>query len=149
MKILLFAILFISIVLLILFWDRIRQSKLFQSSRDRAVENAARKAAKEEEYFRRTANKYYYKEEKAEFGKDYFKSTDEQSGQATGQATGKATDGARARDNRQASTADTDTARRRTTSSEGVTIIDERQRQKAEKKIFEDNEGEYVEFEEV
>jgi hypothetical protein len=145
MKILLFAILFISIVLLILFWDRIRQSKLFQSSRDRAVENAARKAAKEEEYFRRTANKYYYKEEKAEFGKDYFKSTDGQSGQATGQAT----DGARARDNRQASTADTDTARRRTTSSEGVTIIDERQRQKAEKKIFEDNEGEYVEFEEV
>ena len=145
MKILLFAILFISIVLLILFWDRIRQSKLFQSSRDRAAENAARKAAKEEEYFRRTANKYYYKEEKAEFGKDYFKSSDEQSGQATGQAT----DGARARDNRQASTADTDTARRRTTSSEGVTIIDERQRQKAEKKIFEDNEGEYVEFEEV
>jgi hypothetical protein len=145
MKILLFAILFISIVLLILFWDRIRQSKLFQSSRDRAVENAARKAAKEEEYFRRTANKYYYKEEKAEFGKDYFKSTDEQSGQATGQAA----DGARAWDNRQASTADTDTARRRTTSSEGVTIIDERQRQKAEKKIFGDNEGEYVEFEEV
>lgn len=145
MKILLFAILFISIVLLILFWDRIRQSKLFQSSRDRAAEYAARKAAKEEEYFRRTSNKYYYKEEKAEFGKDYFKSSDGQSGQATGQAA----DGARTRDNRQASTADTDTARRRTTSSEGVTIIDERQRQKAEKKIFEDNEGEYVEFEEV
>ena len=46
-----------------------------------------------------------------------------------------------------------ETARRTTTSSDGVTIIDERQPTEKtaskEKKIFDDSEGEYVEFEEV
>ena len=38
---------------------------------------------------------------------------------------------------------------RRTTTSSGVTIIDERAEQKAERKIFDSGEGEYVEYEEV
>lgn len=134
MKTLLFAFLFISIVLVILFYDRIRMMKIFQNEKEKAAERAARKAAKEEEYFRRTSQKYYRREEKtAEFEKDYFKSTDSET--------------AKPKEETQKST-----VRRKTTNSDGVTIIDERQtteKPAKEKKIFDDNEGEYVEFEEV
>ena len=71
--------------------------------------------------------------EKNPFGDDYFKSSDgpkqqRQQKQQKGQQK-----------------ADKKTARRTTTSS-GVTIIDERE---ADKKIFNHDDGEYVEFEEV
>ncbi|MBR5747696.1 MAG: DUF4834 family protein [Prevotella sp.] len=71
--------------------------------------------------------------EKNPFGDDYFKSSDgpkqqRQQKQQKGQQQ-----------------ADKKTARRTTTSS-GVTIIDERE---ADKKIFNHDDGEYVEFEEV
>ena len=70
--------------------------------------------------------------EKHPFGKDYFKSAD---------------------DAKEKKTAETpnDSARRTTTSSDGVTIIDDRQpaKEAQKKKIFEGDEGEYVEFEEV
>ena len=136
MKILLFALLFVSIVLLILFYDRIRQMKIFRSYEEKAAERAARKAAKEEEYFRRTSQKYYRKEKVThDFDKDYFKSSNEGKNEESEK---------REKEN---------TARRETTSSEGVTIIDERQptgrTSPKEKKIFDDSEGEYVEFEEV
>ena len=71
--------------------------------------------------------------EKNPFGDDYFKSADspqqrqQKSQQRTQREAGK------------------NTARRTTTSS-GVTIIDERE---ADKKIFNHDDGEYVEFEEV
>ena len=75
--------------------------------------------------------------EKNPFGDDYFKSSDgqqqkfhqqrQQGGQQTRQQAGK-------------------TTARRTTTSSGVTIIDERE---ADKKIFNHDDGEYVEFEEV
>ncbi len=132
MKIILLAVVFITIVLLILFYDRIRQMKMFRTDEEKRAERAARKAAKEEEYFRRTSQKHYRREVKAEdFGKDYFKSTNDEKAQDQGPKK---------------------TARRETTSSDGVTIIDERQSGEAapkEKKIFDDSEGEYVEFEEV
>jgi len=135
MQIIIFAVVFVTLVLLILFYDRIRRSKIFQNSEDKAAERAARKAAKEEEYFRRTSQKHYRKEEAdrlADFNKDYFKSAD---------------------DAKEKKTAETpnDSARRTTTSSDGVTIIDDRQPAKdtQKKKIFEGDEGEYVEFEEV
>ena len=71
MKTLLFAFLFVSIVLIILFYDRIRKMKIFQNDKEKAAERAARKAAKEEEYFRRTSQKHYRKEEKTtDFDKD-------------------------------------------------------------------------------
>ena len=133
MKVLLLAVLFITIVLLILFYDRIRRMKIFRPSEEKRAERAARKAAKEEEYFRRTSQKNYHKEFKPEdLGKDYFKSTNDE----------------QPKDDKDAK----NTARRETTSSDGVTIIDERQSAETaakEKKIFDDNEGEYVEFEEV
>ena len=71
--------------------------------------------------------------EKNPFGDDYFKSSDgpkqqRQQKQQKGQQQ-----------------ADKKTARRTTTSS-GVTIIDERE---ADKKIFNHDDGEYVEFEEI
>ena len=75
--------------------------------------------------------------EKNPFGDDYFKSSEDpqQSQQREPQ---------RGRQKTQQQ-ADKNTARRTTTSS-GVTIIDERE---ADKKIFSHDDGEYVEFEEV
>lgn len=134
MKFLLLAVLFIAAILVILFHDRIRQSKLFRSTQQKAAERAARKAAKEEEYFRRTSQKYYRREEKPQFDKNYFRSA-EQSKEAKAKKK-----------------AEKETARRDSTSSDGITIIDERQPTEStlkEKKIFSDNEGEYVDFEEV
>ena len=61
MQIIIFAAVFVTLVLLILFYDRIRRSKIFQNSEEKAAERAARKAAKEEEYFRRTSQKPYRK----------------------------------------------------------------------------------------
>ena len=135
MQIIIFAAVFVTLVLLILFYDRIRRSKIFQNSEDKAAERAARKAAKEEEYFRRTSQKHYRKEEAdrlADFDKDYFKSADDAKEEKTAETPN-------------------DSARRTTTSGDGVTIIDDRQPAKdtQKKKIFEGDEGEYVEFEEV
>ena len=129
--IVIFITLFVTLTLLILFYDRIRRSKLFRKDEYKAARRAARKAAKEEEYFRRVSTKHYREEEKPQFDKDYFKGTEEPKKQEP---------------------QDEKTTRRRTTSSDGVTIIDERQPAEPtpkEKKIFDDGEGEYVEFEEV
>ena len=131
-QVLIFATLFIAIVLFILFYDRIRQSKLFKKDEYKQAKRAALKAAKEEEYFRRVSTKHYHEEDKVEFEKDYFKSKEEDAEKQAAEQQEKTT--------------------RRTTSSDGVTIIDERQPTEAapkEKKIFEDGEGEYVEFTEV
>jgi FtsZ-interacting cell division protein ZipA len=132
-QVLFFALLFSAIVLFILFYDRIRKSKLFRKNEYKAAERAARKAAKEEEYFRRVSNKHYREDEKPKFKEDYFKGVDD--------AKEKKAEPKK------------ETARRTTTSSDGVTIIDERQPTEKtaskEKKIFDDSEGEYVEFEEV
>lgn len=91
--------------------------------------------------FRRTVEDQYElhqkrkeQKEKNPFGDDYFKSSDSGSHQ-THQAH-------KTQTTRQS---DKTTARRTTTSS-GVTIIDERE---ADKKIFSHDDGEYVEFEEV
>ncbi len=75
--------------------------------------------------------------EKNPFGDDYFKSSD--SGSQQSRQTNRTN---QAYSSQQA---DKKTARRTTTSS-GVTIIDERE---ADKKIFNHDDGEYVEFEEV
>ena len=74
--------------------------------------------------------------EKNPFGDDYFKSSDGQQTQQKRQRTGQQSGQQQTQKN---------TARRTTTSS-GVTIIDERE---ADKKIFNHDDGEYVEFEEV
>ena len=75
--------------------------------------------------------------EKNPFGDDYFKSSeDPQQSQQRGPQRGR---------QKTQQQADKNTARRTTTSS-GVTIIDERE---ADKKIFSHDDGEYVEFEEV
>ena len=123
------AVIFLTIVLAILFHERVRQLK--QAFRQAAEARAARKQAEEEEYFKRTSTKNYRKEEKGpQFDKDYFKGTES-----------KPTDSDRQRQ---------ETDRRRTTqAADGVTIIDDRNAQKADRKIFDDSEGEYVEFEEV
>lgn len=65
---------------------------------------------------------------KSPFSKDYFKSTDD--GQKKNWR------------------AEKQTTTRRTTTDSGVTIIDDRESEE-KKKIFDDNDGEYVEFEEI
>ena len=71
--------------------------------------------------------------EKNPFGDDYFKSAD---GPRTSQKTNQT----------RYSQQSEKTTTRKTTTSSGVTIIDERE---ADKKIFSHDDGEYVEFEEV
>ena len=66
-------VLFIAIVVAILFHESIRNLKIFRSSNEKAADRAARKAAKEEEYFRRTSTKNYRADDKPNFSKDYFK----------------------------------------------------------------------------
>ena len=79
--------------------------------------------------------------EKNPFGDDYFKSSDgpQQQARQRGPQRG------RQQSQQQTQQTNQKTARRTTTSS-GVTIIDERE---ADKKIFNHDDGEYVEFEEV
>ena len=128
----LFFIVFVLIVLAILFHNTIRNMKIFRSDAEKAAEKAARKAAAEEEYFRRTSTKNY-RDDKPKFKDDYFKST---------------TNKEQARQ-RQSGQGQPNTARK-TTTEDGVNIIDHRQEAPGtDRKIFDDNEGEYVEFEEV
>ena len=70
----------------------------------------------------------YEQRDKNPFGSDYFKSAN-------------STKNKEQKENKQKTT-------RRTTTSSGVTIIDDRETEE-KKKIFEQNDGEYVEFEEV
>jgi len=79
--------------------------------------------------------------EKNPFGDDYFKSSESPQQQARQRGPQRG----RQQAQQQTQQADKNTARRTTTSS-GVTIIDERE---ADKKIFSHDDGEYVEFEEV
>ena len=74
--------------------------------------------------------------EKNPFGDDYFKSSDSGSQQRAKQT----------HKTQQSQQESQKTTTRKTTTSSGVTIIDERE---ADKKIFNHDDGEYVEFEEV
>ena len=86
----------------------------------------------DEETFRRMSEKNYRARNNGpNFDKDYFKS----------KSTG--SDGATRQQQDQSQS-----TRRTTTTHEGVTIIDDRE-QGEQRKIFNDDEGEYVEFEEV
>ena len=89
----------------------------------------------EDDYYRREKEKE--QKEKHPFGKDYFKSASPKKQQTT-------------RPNRSTEDIKKDTARRtKTTDSNGnVTIIDDREAG-GKRKIFDDKDGEYVEFEEV
>lgn len=122
------VVLFIIIVLAILFHKSISQfRKILKQAADA---REARRIAEEEEYFKRTSTKHYRKaetEDTPKFRDDYFKSSaHEEPKQKPQQET---------------------TARRTTQTDSGVTIIDDRGG--TDRKIFNDSEGEYVEFEEV
>ena len=132
MKEILIAILcvfiFITIVLAILFHEHVR--KIRKMLKQAAEAREARKQAEEDEYFKRTSNKHYYAEEKPKFKEDYFKSAD-------------------APQDKQRQKQKNTTTRRTMQTGSGVTIIDGRDEQQTDRKIFESGEGEYVEFEEV
>lgn len=80
----------------------------------------------DEEAFRRMSNRHYRSKNNVEFDKDYFKSKNTAQGE-----------GSKRQQPKQRTT---------TTTDEGVTIIDERPQQEGRRKIFEADEGEYVEF---
>ena len=125
------VVLFVTIVLAILFHERLRNLK--KALKKAADERAARKAAEEDEYFKRTSTKNYRKaEEEPQFSKDYFKGAEDTPKEQPKEEP-----------NPEPPT------RRTTTTDSGVTIIDDRSEQATDRKIFDDSEGEYVEFEEV
>ena len=94
----------------------------------------------EDNYYR--SQKQKEQKEKNPFGDDYFKSSDSGSQQRAKQ-THKTQQNQQSYGPQQESQK---TTTRKTTTSSGVTIIDERE---ADKKIFNHDDGEYVEFEEV
>lgn len=127
---LLCALLFIGIVLAILFHKSIRNFRKFMKQVAEARE--ARRMAEEDEYFKRTSNKYYRENGTPNFKEDYFKGTEQEAARR-----------------HQAHQQQNTTARQRTVDTDsGVTIID-RGSKHGDRKIFDDGEGEYVEFEEV
>ena len=100
-----------------------------------------REAAEDSYYIRQKRKE---QKEKNPFGNDYFKSADSKSqgSRTQRQYTSSAQSG------QSKSSAQERTTTRKTTTSSGVTIIDDRETEE-KKKIFDHNDGEYVEFEEV
>ena len=123
-------ILFAVIVLTIIFHEYV--SRLRKMLKKAQEEREARRMAEEDAYFKRTSTKNYREEDEGpKFKDDYFKSAEGQPKKQTRQQPQQ------------------ETTTRRTTTDGGVTIIDDRGRQQSDRKIFDDNEGEYVDFEEV
>lgn len=129
LTIILCVILFIAIVLAIWFHEKVRNFK--KVLKKAADERAARKMAEEDAYFKRTSIKNYREDDTPKFKDDYFKSADEEKPKPKQEEPKK------------------EATARRTTTDSGVTIIDDRSGQQADKKIFDDNEGEYVDYVEV
>ena len=93
----------------------------------------------DEETFKRMADKHY-KGDGPKFDKDYFKGSGKQNRgfrNWNAEQTAKPNAGKEQR---------TEQSSARTTTTEGITIIDERNYQKSKQKIFEKDEGEYVDF---
>lgn len=115
--IIVFLFALVAVVLLVVFSYVIRGWRLFRRTM---------RGDYTDEEVERMSNKYY-REPDANFGADYFRTTNRPKGNAGGQ--------------RSRST-------KTTTTDEGVTIIDQRAPQERKRKIFTHDEGEYVEFEE-
>lgn len=136
-------ILFVVIVLAIVFHQKIKNVK--NILRQAADAREARKIAEEEAYFKRTSTKHYREPQKPEFKKDYFKGT----------GTGPKADSRQEQkprqepQSKQESKQETTATRRTVEADGGVTIIDDRSNKQTDRKIFNDNEGEYVDFEEI
>ena len=129
LTVILCVILFIGIVLAILFHETVRNfKKIIQKA---AEAHEARRQAEEDAYFKRTSNKYYREDNTPQFDDDYFKGNNEQAKYDSSRYSSNTT------------------ARPKTETGDGVTVIDSRRQRQSDKKIFDDNEGEYVEFEEV
>jgi len=123
-KILIFGLIFIAIIALLVLRFLY---KGFRNIRDVQEEmlNKGGKRYSRQEYIKHQQEQ----RERNPFGNDYFKSS-----------TSKKESSKSAKQN---------TTRRTTTTSSGVTIIDDRETDEKKKKIFDQNDGEYVEFEEV
>ena len=136
-------ILFVLIVLAIVFHKSIKNIK--KAIRQAADAREARKVAEEEAYFKRTSTKYYREEQKPNFKKDYFKGAEEKPKTKPQRPEQKPE-----QKPQQEQQPKQESATRRTVDpTSGVTIIDDRGKQQADRKIFDDNEGEYVDFVEV
>ena len=94
----------------------------------------------EERYYRNLKRKE--QKEKNPFGEDYFRSSRDSKNNSNKNNKSKGANQA----NQSKSSQEEETTTRKTTTSDGVTSIDDRNQ---EKKIFDSGDGEYVEFEEV
>lgn len=138
-------ILFILIVLAIIYHKSLKNIKnIIQQAADART---ARKIAEEEAYFKRTSTKHYHEEQKPNFKKDYFKGAGtEEKPKAQTQAQGQP----QPQPQQQQKPKQETTTRKTVETDSGVTIIDDRNTQKkTDRKIFDDGEGEYVDFVEV
>lgn len=110
----------IIIALLVIFTVTILVFLYFLRKGVRFVKRVASGEMTDEE-FERLSRKNYRKKEGPSFDKDYFKGASQQQNQQSNQ-------------------------RRTTRTADGVTIVDKRDPNKANKKIFAQDEGEYVDF---
>lgn len=120
----LFILIFIAIVAAVIIAIMYKGVRNIKEAQEQFIKTGGKKLNRQE-YIR------YQREqrEKNPFDKDYFKS----SGSSK----------------REEPKTEKENTTRRTTTSSGVTIIDDRETEGKKKKIFDNNDGEYVEFEEV
>lgn len=131
-------ILFVLIVLAIVFHKSLKNiKKIIQQAADART---ARKIAEEEAYFKRTSTKYYREEQKPNFKKDYFKGAEEKS---------KVKPQQQQEQRQEQKLKQESTTRHATDANSGVTIIDDRAKEQTSRKIFDEGEGEYIDFVEV
>ena len=97
----------------------------------------------DEETFKRMADKHYRGKNDPNFDKDYFRSAGSSRSGGSSQGSGSSQSGGFGRGGE-----NQEQAKRTTTTSDGVTIIDERPDDER-RKIFNDGEGEYVDYQEV
>ena len=100
----------------------------------------------EDDYYRREKEKE--QKEKHPFGKDYFKSAAPKKPQEKPKQQGKPRQQQQPRQQTAGTKYQKETARKTVTTDGKVTIFDDRKKSD-KRKIFDDHEGEYVEFEEV
>ena len=127
--IIVFIILFIAFIAAVVLYLMYKGIRNIRDVQEQFINN-------NEKRFSRTEYMRYQNEQrdKNPFGKDYFKSSGSNKKEKT----------------KSQSQAQKETTTRRTVETgSGVTIIDGRADKKADRKIFDDNEGEYVEFTEV
>ena len=142
--ILLFGLAFVIAIAMVIVYFVYKGYRNLRDVQDDIINNTGKRFSRQE-YIR------YQREnrDKNPFGDDYFKSANTSSNNtSSGDNSKKSSGGFGFRRKEQPKSQQNENTTRRTTTSSGVTIIDSRDADE-KRKIFDRNDGEYVEFEEV